>query len=41
VLVTGRPTNLKITYPTDLLVAEALLPGAMFDEMPARHDTAR
>jgi 2-C-methyl-D-erythritol 4-phosphate cytidylyltransferase len=28
VLVPGHPTNLKITHPTDLLVAEALLPGA-------------
>lgn len=26
-IVPGEPTNLKITYPTDLLVAEALLPG--------------
>lgn len=26
-IVSGAPTNLKITYPTDLLVAEALLPG--------------
>jgi 2-C-methyl-D-erythritol 4-phosphate cytidylyltransferase len=26
-IVSGSPTNLKITYPTDLLVAEALLPG--------------
>lgn len=29
-LVAGTPTNLKITYPTDLLVAEALLPGIAF-----------
>lgn len=26
-IVAGAATNLKITYPTDLLVAEALLPG--------------
>jgi 2-C-methyl-D-erythritol 4-phosphate cytidylyltransferase len=26
-IVPGAPTNLKITYPTDLLAAEALLPG--------------
>lgn len=31
-IVGGSPTNLKITYPTDLLVAEALLPGI------SRHD---
>ena len=41
VLATGRPTNLKITYPTDLLVAEALLAGVMFDDAPARPDGAR
>jgi 2-C-methyl-D-erythritol 4-phosphate cytidylyltransferase len=41
VLANGRPTNLKITYPTDLLVAEALLPGVMFDDVPARPDPAR
>lgn len=29
-LVSGTPTNLKITYPTDLLLAEALLPGITF-----------
>jgi 2-C-methyl-D-erythritol 4-phosphate cytidylyltransferase len=34
VLAIGHPTNLKITYPTDLLVAEALLPGVVFDDMP-------
>jgi 2-C-methyl-D-erythritol 4-phosphate cytidylyltransferase len=41
VLATGRPTNLKITYPTDLLVAEALLPGVVVDDAPARPDPAR
>jgi 2-C-methyl-D-erythritol 4-phosphate cytidylyltransferase len=41
VLVTGQPTNIKITYPTDLLVAEALLPGVVYDDVPARRDTAR
>lgn len=30
VLVPGTPTNLKITYPTDLLLAEALLPGITY-----------
>jgi len=30
VLVPGTPTNLKVTYPTDLLLAEALLPGITF-----------
>jgi 2-C-methyl-D-erythritol 4-phosphate cytidylyltransferase len=30
-LVQGAATNLKITYPTDLLLAEALLPGVAFD----------
>ena len=35
VLSPGRPTNLKITYPTDLLVAEALLPGVVVDDVPA------
>jgi 2-C-methyl-D-erythritol 4-phosphate cytidylyltransferase len=29
-LVSGTPTNLKITYPTDLLLAEALLHGITF-----------
>ena len=29
-LVSGTPTNLKLTYPTDLLLAEALLPGLTF-----------
>jgi 2-C-methyl-D-erythritol 4-phosphate cytidylyltransferase len=41
VLATGRPTNLKITYPTDLLVAEVLLPGVVFDDVPAGPDRAR
>lgn len=31
VLVQGHATNLKITYPTDLLLAEALLPGVAYD----------
>ena len=31
-LVSGAPTNLKITYPTDLLLAEALLPGITYGE---------
>jgi 2-C-methyl-D-erythritol 4-phosphate cytidylyltransferase len=35
VLSPGSPTNLKITYPTDLLVAEALLPGVVVDDVPA------
>ncbi|MFA0733278.1 MAG: hypothetical protein BKPUNTRY_002848, partial [Candidatus Fervidibacter sp.] len=26
-LVMGEPTNLKVTYPADLLLAEALLQG--------------
>jgi 2-C-methyl-D-erythritol 4-phosphate cytidylyltransferase len=30
-LVQGAATNLKITYPTDLLLAEALLPGVTYD----------
>jgi 2-C-methyl-D-erythritol 4-phosphate cytidylyltransferase len=38
VLVTGAPTNLKITYPTDLLLAEALLPGVTFDEAKLRRE---
>lgn len=29
-IVAGAATNLKITYPTDLLVAEALLPGISY-----------
>ncbi len=33
-IVAGTPTNLKITYPTDLLVAEALLPGVMAEHSP-------
>ena len=41
VLATGHPTNLKITYPTDLLVAEALLPGIVFDDVPTRPDPGR
>jgi 2-C-methyl-D-erythritol 4-phosphate cytidylyltransferase len=40
VLATGHPTNLKITYPTDLLVAEALLPG-VGDDARLRPDRAR
>jgi 2-C-methyl-D-erythritol 4-phosphate cytidylyltransferase len=40
VLATGHPTNLKITYPTDLLVAEALLPGTV-DDARLRPDHAR
>ena len=31
-LVSGTPTNLKITYPTDLLLAEALLPGISYGQ---------
>lgn len=31
-LVSGSPTNLKLTYPTDLLLAEALLPGITFGD---------
>ena len=34
-LVPGAATNLKITYPTDLLVAEALLPGVLAEPPPA------
>ncbi|MGH9209786.1 MAG: IspD/TarI family cytidylyltransferase [Acidimicrobiales bacterium] len=34
-LVPGAATNLKITYPTDLLVAEALLPGVLAEHSPA------
>jgi 2-C-methyl-D-erythritol 4-phosphate cytidylyltransferase len=41
VLAVGRPTNVKITYPTDLLVAEALLPGVMVDDAPAEPDGPR
>lgn len=38
VLVPGSATNLKITYPTDLLVAEALLPAILAEHSPAlRH----
>ena len=33
-LVQGAATNLKITYPTDLLLAEALLPGVAYDGTP-------
>ena len=33
-LVPGTPTNLKITYPTDLLVAEALLPAVTYGDEP-------
>jgi 2-C-methyl-D-erythritol 4-phosphate cytidylyltransferase len=36
-IVPGAPTNLKITYPTDLLAAEALLPGIL----PPDVDTPR
>lgn len=35
ILVPGAATNLKITYPTDLLVAEALLPGVLVEHSPA------
>jgi 2-C-methyl-D-erythritol 4-phosphate cytidylyltransferase len=35
VLVPGSATNLKITYPTDLLTAEALLPGILAEHSPA------
>jgi 2-C-methyl-D-erythritol 4-phosphate cytidylyltransferase len=35
VLVPGEATNLKITYPTDLLIAEALLPGVLVEHSPA------
>jgi len=41
VLATGQPTNLKITYPTDLLVAEALLPGVVVDDVPVGPDRTR
>jgi 2-C-methyl-D-erythritol 4-phosphate cytidylyltransferase len=41
VLVTGAPTNLKITYPTDLLLAEALLPGVTFDDASLRREMRR
>jgi 2-C-methyl-D-erythritol 4-phosphate cytidylyltransferase len=41
VLVPGAPTNLKITYPTDLLLAEALLPGVTFDEARLRREMRR
>jgi 2-C-methyl-D-erythritol 4-phosphate cytidylyltransferase len=41
VLVTGAPTNLKITYPTDLLLAEALLPGVTFDDAQLRREMRR
>jgi 2-C-methyl-D-erythritol 4-phosphate cytidylyltransferase len=34
VIVAGTPTNLKITYPTDLLLAEALLPGVTAEHSP-------
>jgi 2-C-methyl-D-erythritol 4-phosphate cytidylyltransferase len=33
-LVPGAATNVKITYPTDLLVAEALLPGSLVEYPP-------
>jgi 2-C-methyl-D-erythritol 4-phosphate cytidylyltransferase len=33
-LVSGTPTNFKITYPTDLLLAEALLPGITYGQAP-------
>lgn len=32
-LVPGTPTNIKITYPTDLLLAEALLPGIVYEDV--------
>jgi 2-C-methyl-D-erythritol 4-phosphate cytidylyltransferase len=35
VLVPGAATNLKITYPTDLLIAEALLPAILAEHSPA------
>jgi 2-C-methyl-D-erythritol 4-phosphate cytidylyltransferase len=41
VLVPGTPTNLKITYPTDLLLAEALLPGVTFDDAELRRELRR
>jgi 2-C-methyl-D-erythritol 4-phosphate cytidylyltransferase len=34
-LVSGEATNIKITYPTDLLVAEALLPGTITEHSPS------
>lgn len=39
-IVSGTPTNLKITYPTDLLVAEALLPGISSAPIPSRSRSA-
>lgn len=39
-IVPGEATNLKITYPTDLLLAEALLPGIApeeFDQPPVQY----
>lgn len=37
-IVPGAPTNLKITYPTDLLVAEALLPGIVAQDVDTPRD---
>lgn len=34
-LVPGAATNVKITYPTDLLIAEALLPGVIVEHSPS------
>lgn len=42
-IVAGSPTNFKITYPTDLLVAEILLPGvdAPTEELPREMQARR
>lgn len=42
-IVAGSPTNFKITYPTDLLVAEILLPGVAppTEELPPQMQARR